>query len=102
MVKKKFKKKDIAITLLVAVIVILILTFYVWHQVESVRLGYEINRLEAQIQKLTEEVEELEAKKTAHLSPDKVEQIATQKLGMRPVRPDQVIDSKSKQDISGR
>lgn len=102
MVKKKFKKKEIAITLCIAVIVILILTFYVWHQVESVRLGYEINRLEAQIHKLTEEVEELEAKKTAHLSPDKVEKIAVQKLGMRPARADQILEKKHQQDNSGR
>jgi len=91
MVRKKFKKQQIAAGILSAVIIIAALTFYVWHQIESVRLGYEINRLEAQIQSIQEQVDTLEVQKAALLSPDRVDKIARQKLGMKPVRDDQII-----------
>ena len=58
------------------------LTFYIWHQVEAVRLGYKINRLEEKIQKLKIEVEELETTKASLLSLEKVERIAKDKLKM--------------------
>jgi len=62
--------------------IISILTFYIWHQVEAVRLGYKINRLEEKIQKLKIEVEELETTKASLLSLEKVERIAKDKLKM--------------------
>ena len=62
--------------------IISILTFYIWHQVEAVRLGYKINRLEEKIQKLKIEVEELETTKASLLSFEKVERIAKEKLKM--------------------
>ncbi len=62
--------------------IISILTFYIWHQVEAVRLGYKINRLEEKIQKLKIEVEELETTKASLLSLEKVERIAKEKLKM--------------------
>jgi len=64
------------------VFIIAILTFYIWHQVEAVRIGYEINRLEEKVQKLKIEVEELETTKASLLSLEKVERIAKEKLKM--------------------
>lgn len=64
------------------IFIISILTFYIWHQVEAVRLGYEINRLEEKVQKLKIEVEELETTKASLLSLEKVEKIAKEKLKM--------------------
>ncbi len=64
------------------IFIISILTFYIWHQVEVVRSGYEINRLEEKVQKLQIEVEELEAEKSARLSLEEVERIAKEKLKM--------------------
>jgi len=82
MVKKKFTKKEIMLVVFCTIFIISVLTFYVWHQVEAVRLGYEINRLEEKVQNLQIEVEELEAEKSARLSLEEVERIAKEKLKM--------------------
>lgn len=73
------------------IFIISILTFYIWHQVEVVRLGYEINRLEEKVQKMQIEVEELEAEKSARLSLEKVERIAKEKLKMVETKESQKI-----------
>ena len=73
------------------VVIISILTFYIWHQTEAVRLGYEINRLEEKLQKLQIEVEELEAVKSSLLSLEKVEKIAKEKLKMIDTTEDQIV-----------
>ena len=82
MERKKFTKKEIMLVITCTLFIISILTFYIWHQVEAVRLGYKINRLEEKIQKLKIEVEELETTKASLLSLEKVERIAKDKLKM--------------------
>ncbi len=91
MVRKKFTKKEILLALLCSVLIISILTFYIWHQTEAVRLGYEINRLEEKVQKLQIEVEELETIKSSMLSLEKVEKIAKEKLKMIDTTEDQIV-----------
>ncbi|NOR15978.1 MAG: cell division protein FtsL [Candidatus Aminicenantes bacterium] len=91
MVRRKLKKKEIFMSLFALIFVILVVTFYIWHQVESVRLGYEINRQEAQIAALKKEVKHLEVSKSNLLSLDRVEQISKQELGLRAARDDQII-----------
>jgi cell division protein FtsL len=91
MVRKKFKRREITLSLGVISIIILILTFYIWHQVESVRLGYETRELEARVQSLMKEVETLEAEKSSLLSLDRVETIAKKELGLRPPIDNQII-----------
>ncbi len=73
------------------IFIISILTFYIWHQTEAVRLGYEINRLEEKVQKLQIEVEELETTKSSLLSLEKVEKIAKEKLKMIATTEDQIV-----------
>lgn len=91
MVRKKFTKKEILLIVFCTIFIISILTFYIWHQVEAVRLGYEINRLEEKVQKLQIEVEELEAEKSARLSLEEVERIAKEKLKMVETKESQKI-----------
>ncbi len=91
MVRKKFTKKEIALAVLCTVLIISILTFYIWHQTEAVRVGYEINRLEEKVQQLQIEVEELEATKSSLLSLEKVERIAKEKLKMIDTTEDQIV-----------
>ncbi len=91
MVRRKFKKKELFIGLFALFSVILVVTFYIWHQVESVRLGYEVNRQEAEIAALKKEVKNLEVSKSNLLSLDRVEQISKQKLGLRAAQDDQII-----------
>lgn len=95
MKRKKNKGKGLAISLTAAVVVVLILLFYIWHQVESIRLGYDVNRLEAQLQALQEEIAALEAEKAELLSPENVEIIARKKLGFTQIRDDQIVEPAS-------
>jgi len=71
--------------------VVFILSFYIWHQMESVRIGYKIGELEKKVQTLTEEVEKLEAKKSQLLSLDYVEKIAKKELRLAEPREDQIV-----------
>lgn len=82
MVRSKLSKKEIALGLLVALTVIGFLTFYIWHQAESIRLGYKTRDLEQQLQSLKKEVDALEAKRAELLSLPRVERIATSKLAL--------------------
>lgn len=91
MVRKKFNKKEIIIGVAWATIVLIVLTFYIWNQVESVRLGYKIGKLEENLQTLGKDVEKLEAKKSSLLSLERVERIAKDKLKLEKPKKEQVI-----------
>lgn len=80
------------------IFIISILTFYIWHQVEAVRIGYEINRLEEKVEKLKIEVEELETTKASLLSLEKVERIAKEKLKMVKTKENQKVYEDFKQN----
>lgn len=60
----------------------LILTFYIWHQAESIHLGYSIGDLEECVLNLEREVEKLEAEKSRLLSLERVEAIARRELNL--------------------
>ncbi len=91
MVSKRFTKKQIAIGILCMVFIIALLTFYIWHQAESIRLGYQTRELEEEIASIKKDIEQLEAKKASLLSLERVEKIATQKLNMSAPEDKQVV-----------
>ncbi len=91
MVHKKYTKKKIAVGILASLGTILILTFYLWHITENIRLGYEIGRCENNLQTLREEVKKLETKKASLLSLERIEKIAREKLSLTEPRQDQII-----------
>jgi cell division protein FtsL len=91
MVRKKFRKKEIMLVVAFTVIVVFVLSFYIWHQMESVRIGYTINELKKKIKELSEEVEKLEAKKSQLLSLERVEKVAKEELDLAEPREDQII-----------
>ncbi len=91
MVRKKFNKREIIVGVVWTTIVLLILTFYIWNQIESIRLGYRIGKLEDDLQTLEKEVEKLEAKKSSLLSLERVEKIAKEKLKLEKPKKEQVI-----------
>ncbi len=91
MVRKKLNKRDILIGAAWTLIVIFILTFYIWNQVESIRLGYEIGRLEVDLENLKQDVEKLEAEKSSLLSLEKVEKIAKDRLKLQQPKKEQII-----------
>ncbi len=73
------------------IIVIGILTFYIWHQMESIRIGYEIGRLEEKVLTLRRDVDKLEAKKSSLLSLDRVEKIAKEELNLVEPKKEQLV-----------
>jgi len=90
-VRKRFNKKQIALGIFCTLIVIFILTFYIWHQVESVRLGYKTGVLEQEVLYLKKEVEKLEAKKSSLLALERVERIAREKLNLDAPKKEQIV-----------
>jgi cell division protein FtsL len=83
MVSKKFTKKQIVLGILCMGFIIALLTFYIWHQAESIRLGYQTRELEEDIASIKKDIEQLEAEKAFLLSLERVERIAIHTLKMR-------------------
>jgi len=84
-------RKDILLLGAVAVCAVAILTFYLWQQTESIRLGYETGILEKQRADLVEEIKTLETRRAALLALDRVERTARSELGLVEAREDQII-----------
>lgn len=91
MIRKSLNLKDIAFTAGVILVVLGLLTFYIWYQTESIRLGYQIGEIEAQNAALREEIRKLETRKAQLLSLETIDRIAREKLGLSDPRRDQVI-----------
>ena len=91
MVRKKFNKKEILLGFLITIFVISILTFYIWHQMESIRIGYETGELKKRINTLTKKIEILEATKSHLLSLENVERIAKEELNLANPKKKQII-----------
>lgn len=91
MVRKKFNKKEILLGFLITIFVISILTFYIWHQMESIRIGYETGELKKRINTLIKKIEILEATKSHLLSLEKVEKIAIEELNLAKPKENQII-----------
>lgn len=91
MVRKKYTTKEIVLFVSCTIIVIFILTFYIWHQMESIRIGYEIGKLEEKVLTLKKEVDELETEKSSLLSLDRVEKIAKEELNLVEPKKEQLV-----------
>jgi len=91
MVRKKYTSKEIMLFVSCTIIVIFILTFYIWHQMESIRIGYEIGKLEEKVLTLQREVDELETEKSSLLSLDRVEKIAKEELNLVEPKKEQLV-----------
>jgi cell division protein FtsL len=91
MVRKSFKKRDITIGIAFIALVISVLSFYIWHQTESVRLGYRTGGLEETVNQLRKEVEKLETIKASLLSLDRVERISRKELKLSAPEKKQIV-----------
>jgi cell division protein FtsL len=91
MVRKKYSTKEIILFVSSTIIVIFILTFYIWHQMESIRIGYEIGTLEEKVLTLGRQVDELQAEKSSLLSLDRVEKIAKEELNLVEPKKEQLV-----------
>jgi cell division protein FtsL len=91
MVHRKFSRKQIVAAAAVSLGIIAVLSFYLWHLTENVRLGYAISLAQNAIQRLDKDVMRLKTQRTALLSLDRVERIARERLGLTDPRKDQVL-----------
>ncbi len=91
MIRRKWTVREIALGVAFLAALMGILTFYVWYQTESVRLGMEIARRRGDIQALKEEIQKLQIRKTFLLAPERVEKIAREKLGLVDPKPGEII-----------
>jgi cell division protein FtsL len=91
MVRKKIPRQRLLLGLVAFVLTLLILTFYLWHLAETTRLGLAKRDLETKLTLLQDEIRTLEARKTALLSPARVEKVARQDLKMAEPQPGQVV-----------
>ena len=91
MVRPKHPLRAIAFWALAGAIVFGVLTFYLWHINENIRLGLETSRIQRELRFLREDVDKLQTRKTALLALDRVEQIARRDLKMTDPRDDQFV-----------
>ena len=94
--QKAFTKDDLIKTkflfrtlFLVAFMAILSL-FYIWSRVQIVQVGYEINSLSHRQQVLMEENKKLIVEVSTLKSPQRLETIARETLGMQAPKPEQI------------
>jgi cell division protein FtsL len=64
--------------------------FRVWVHNDAVQVGYQLSEGEAQRKELRRAKQQLEVELAAEKSPDRLTKLAA-KLGMAPVRPDQLL-----------
>jgi len=91
MVRKKFSKAQIILGIFCTILLTFFLIFYIWHQAESIRLGYKTRQLEEEILSLKKEIEKLEVKKSSLLSLERVEKIAREELKLKSPEKEQII-----------
>jgi cell division protein FtsL len=89
--RSRFGRKDILLLGAAAVCAVSILTFYLWQQTESIRIGYETGILEKKMTDLIEEIKTLETRRAALLALSRVERTAREELGLDDLRDDQII-----------
>jgi cell division protein FtsL len=70
----------------------LILVFvFVWERVDTVRLGYQIERSKAQKLLLERERDQLQVRFSSLTAPERIAKVATERLGMVLPQPGQVV-----------
>ncbi|MFW6159620.1 MAG: cell division protein FtsL [Acidobacteriota bacterium] len=96
MVRKRFNRHQIILGFGLTILVVAFLSFYIWHLTESIRIGYEINRLHHRREELLKQVEKLETRKVSLLRLERIEKIATNKLHLKKAESAQIILSPNK------
>jgi cell division protein FtsL len=91
MIRRKWTHREIGLGIGFLLAMIGLLTFYIWYQTEAVRLGIDIGRRREGISSLRNDIRKLELRKTALLSPERVERIARGDLGLIDSPPEDII-----------
>lgn len=91
MVRRKLTLREIVLGTGFLLLLLAILTFYIWYQTEAVRLGFDLGATEKRAGELREDIKKLEARKAELLSLREVDRIARGPLGLGDPRPDQIV-----------
>ena len=91
MVRKQYSLRQIGAWTALGLLVVAIVTFYLWHLNENIRLGWDYAKLESERIAAGEEVERLQTRRAALLAPDRVERIAKSVLKLGEPRDDQIV-----------
>lgn len=91
MVRRKLTVREVLLGAGFLLLLLAILTFYIWYQTEAVRLGFDLWAREKRAAELREEIKKLEARKAELLSLRDVDRIARGRLGLGDARPDQIV-----------
>ena len=91
MVRRQYAVRQIVFGSVLALLFGAVLTFYLWHLNENIRLGWDNAKLESELLKASEQVERLQARKAQLLAPDRVEKIAKSELKLGEPRQDQIV-----------
>jgi cell division protein FtsL len=91
MVRRSWTTREIALAAAFTLVLLAMVTLYIWYQTESVRLSYETDRLRARLALLKEDIRRLEAERSRLLALDRVEGTARRELGLTDPQPGQVI-----------
>ncbi len=82
MIRRRWNLKGVALAAAFGAAAIAVLTFYVWYQTESVKLGLDVSRCDGKIRELEDSIEALKLRRAGLLDPGRVEGIARGKLGL--------------------
>ncbi|MBM3311721.1 MAG: hypothetical protein FJY80_09450 [Candidatus Aminicenantes bacterium] len=96
MVHKKYSRRQLLMAAGASLVVMAVLTFYLWHLTENVRLGYAMGMSENERQKLEKDILNLKSVRESLATPGRVEKIARELLGLADLRDDQVAYEKAK------
>ena len=79
-------------TLLVTSLVVGVLLLQVYHSVRIVELGYQMTELTEERRRLMEERERLTIEATVSTRTERLDKVARETLGLRPFRPEQILE----------
>ena len=82
MIRRRWNLKGVALAAAFGAAAVAVLTFYVWYQTESVKLGLDIDTCDQKIQELQESIEALKVRRAMLLDPGRIEKIARDRLGL--------------------
>jgi cell division protein FtsL len=102
MIRRKWSAREIALGSALLVVVLGLLTFYIWYQTEAIRLGKTIEKDKDEIAVLREEIKKLEIRKAELLDPAVVDRIARDRLGLREASPGEIFHRDAPPNVEAR
>jgi len=84
-------RRQVVITLMMLVCFMGTGIGYVWSNFERTQIGYDLSQLQKEEMRLSEINQKLKLELATLKSPQNLEHLAIQKLGLRPPKPEQII-----------